>query len=357
MRGEEVSREIPFIFSRAFADTRPRSVGRAGKVFVCGWKRGGSRDAPAGTGAGSRLEEAESPRGLGGGEMGWPGHSGHPRDGRWVWGSAPRAAQRSLGPGTPRPLSAHGTQVPALGAGGSAQLAQMYRQCPSVTPESSECQRDSVVLSQPGKIPMETHPHLHGTLLQRLGLTAPGLLQQEKISWHKHSKRQVSPSLFGKNFLNGGEEGNPRGAREVWGHPPLCHRPAAFCPFSLSLHPTWTITNLSLQFELCHLPPGSPLHHRHRCHLPLLAKGGVPAQPGPVRAEPDPVWLPGIGAVVAVHDICCLGWHPLVLRCSSPHPPLSQSTHCSVGLVSPQGSPLPFPSVGRGLLLPAQSRW
>lgn len=46
MWGEEVSREIPFIFSRAFSrHAAGVRVGRAGEGFVCGWKRGGSRDA------------------------------------------------------------------------------------------------------------------------------------------------------------------------------------------------------------------------------------------------------------------------------------------------------------------------
>lgn len=70
-------------------------MGRAGKGFVCSWKRGGSREAPAGKEAGSRLEEAESPRGVDGVGMGWPGHSGHPRDGQWVWCLSPCAAQLS----------------------------------------------------------------------------------------------------------------------------------------------------------------------------------------------------------------------------------------------------------------------
>lgn len=44
MRGEEVSREIPFIFSRALSrHAAGERVGRAGAGFVCGWKRGGSR--------------------------------------------------------------------------------------------------------------------------------------------------------------------------------------------------------------------------------------------------------------------------------------------------------------------------
>lgn len=49
MRGEEVSREIPFIFSRAFSrHAAGERVGRAGEGFVCGWKRGGSQEAPGG---------------------------------------------------------------------------------------------------------------------------------------------------------------------------------------------------------------------------------------------------------------------------------------------------------------------
>lgn len=39
MRGEEVSREIPFIFSRAFADTRPRSAwGERGRFLSAAGK-------------------------------------------------------------------------------------------------------------------------------------------------------------------------------------------------------------------------------------------------------------------------------------------------------------------------------
>lgn len=101
MRGEEVSREIPFIFSRAFADTRPGSAwGEREKGFVCSWKRGGSREAPAGTDAGSKLEE---PHGVDGVEMGWPGHSGDPQDGRWAIRFGPRPLVQlsgSLGPAT-----------------------------------------------------------------------------------------------------------------------------------------------------------------------------------------------------------------------------------------------------------------
>lgn len=41
------------------------------------------------------------------------------------------------------------------------------------------------------------------------------------------------------------------------GHPVLRHSPTAFCPSALSLNPTWAVTNLSLRFELCHLPPSS----------------------------------------------------------------------------------------------------
>lgn len=73
MWGEEVSREIPFIFSRAFSrHTAGERVGRAGEGFVCGWKRGGSRDAV------SKPEDAELPHGANGAEMGWTGHSGDP---------------------------------------------------------------------------------------------------------------------------------------------------------------------------------------------------------------------------------------------------------------------------------------
>lgn len=64
MRGEEVSREIPFIFSGAFADTRPESAwgerGESGKGFCLRLEK---RRLRGGSSGGSRLEEAESPRG------------------------------------------------------------------------------------------------------------------------------------------------------------------------------------------------------------------------------------------------------------------------------------------------------
>lgn len=63
MRGEEVSREIPFIFSRAFADTRPRSAWGERSGFCLQLEKRSSREAPAGTDAGSKREEAGSPRG------------------------------------------------------------------------------------------------------------------------------------------------------------------------------------------------------------------------------------------------------------------------------------------------------
>lgn len=79
--GEEVSREIPFIFSQAFSrHAAGERVGRAGEGFVCAWKRGGSWEAPGRPDAVSKLKEAESPRGMDGAEMGWMGHSGDPQD-------------------------------------------------------------------------------------------------------------------------------------------------------------------------------------------------------------------------------------------------------------------------------------
>lgn len=77
MRGEEVSQEIPFIFSRAFSRHAARErTGRAGEGFVCGWKRGGSWEAPGRLDAVPKLEEAELPHGADGAEQGWTGHSG-----------------------------------------------------------------------------------------------------------------------------------------------------------------------------------------------------------------------------------------------------------------------------------------
>ena len=74
MRGEEVSREIPFIFSRAFSrHAAGERVGRAGEGFVCGWKRGGSREAPGRPDTVSKLEEAELPRGADGAGDGMDG--------------------------------------------------------------------------------------------------------------------------------------------------------------------------------------------------------------------------------------------------------------------------------------------
>ena len=74
MRGEEVSREIPFIFSRAFSrHVAWERVGRAGEGFVCGWRRGSSREAPGRPEAVSKLEEAELPT--------WGGRCGDAMDG------------------------------------------------------------------------------------------------------------------------------------------------------------------------------------------------------------------------------------------------------------------------------------
>lgn len=77
MRGEEVSREIPFIFSRALASTWPWSAWSERKRVLSAPGKG---EAPGWPDAGSKLEEAELPHGVDGGEMGWMGHSDHPWD-------------------------------------------------------------------------------------------------------------------------------------------------------------------------------------------------------------------------------------------------------------------------------------
>lgn len=82
-----------------------------------------------------------------------------------------------------------------------------------------------------------------------------------------------------------------------WDHPILCHRPAACCPSSLSLYPTRTIINLSLRFELLHLPPSSTSRAMVVIAVTCPCWPKEESQRRAARAEPDPGWLPGIGAV------------------------------------------------------------
>lgn len=110
------------------------------------------------------------------------------------------------------------------------------------------------------------------------------------------------------------------------GYPILRHSPTAFCPSALSLNPTWAITNLSLRFELCHLPPSSAPRPSSSSLSPALVgqrRSPSAAQP---RAVPSRIQSGfqelGLGRA-AVGDSWCLGWHPLVLMCSGPDPPVS----------------------------------
>lgn len=110
----------------------------------------------------------------------------------------------------------------------------------------------------------------------------------------------------------------------MWGHPSLCHRLTSFCPCSLSLYPTWTIINLSLRFELCHLPPSSTPIIVITVTCPCWPKeesqrSPAPCVPSRIQSgfQESGLWR------AAVHDSWCLGWHPLVLMCSGPEPPIS----------------------------------
>lgn len=226
MRGEEVSREIPFIFSRPFADTRPGSAwGERERILSAA----GKEEAPGRLPQGRMLVPswkshmgwmvwrwagqvtAVTPR-MGDGQLGLALVPLCSSAGHWDPPQASAVGQR----GTPTPHSARDTQVPALGAGGSAQLVTRRflgtGHCPSVTPESSECQRDldwcCPILERPEQkpIPISARP---GNAAKAEPDSAPGLLGQEKISWHEHNKRQILPSLFGKNLLSGGEGGSP----------------------------------------------------------------------------------------------------------------------------------------------------
>lgn len=211
--------------------TRGRGArGESGEGFVCSWKRGGSREAPAGTGAGSRLEEAESHVG-----WGWAGQVtaaspgmgdgfGAPPfvqlSGHWDLAHAGARGQR----GTPTPHGAHGTQVPALGAGGSARLvAQRFLgtdHCPGVTPKDSECHRDSdwccPILQRSQWKPIPVSRDL--TLLQRLGLTLHlGCCGRKKSPGMSTIKDRSCPPCLAKPPE--WRRGSPRGAGEMWGHP------------------------------------------------------------------------------------------------------------------------------------------
>lgn len=166
----------------------------------------------------------------------------------------------------------------------------------------------------------------------------PRLLQQgKKISWQKHNKRQVLPSLFGKNLLSGGEGGAPE-------EPGRCPGDPILCLSSLSLHPTRTMPNLSLRFELCHLPfPAAPSSSS-------LSPGLVGQRRSPSSARPRAC---PAGSSLASRNRGC-GRRLRVTAAASTCPDVLSSP-CTLflkhpllcgGLISPQGFPLPFPSVG-----------
>lgn len=165
------------------------------------------------------------------------------------------------------------------------------------------------------------------TLLQRLGLALHRGCCSRKKSPGRSTiiGRSCSPCLAKTSRVE--EKGEtPEEPRRSWGHPVFCHSPAALCPSSLSLNPTWTITNLSLRFELCHLPASSS-PPRHRGPSPsLLSPALVGQRRSPSAARPSPC-VPGRiqpgfqESGLAVPDSCCLGWHPLLLVSSAPiHP-------------------------------------
>lgn len=166
-------------FSRAFSrHAAGERVGRAGEGFVCGWKRGGSREAPGRPEAVSKPEEAELPRGADDAEMGWTGHSGDPRDRRWAirFGLHPFAQlSGTLGPPTPQGDGGEGApsaRAPSCprhaGAGGSAPLGTTRFLGTQHYPGGLwvlEGARPGGC-PQPGEILMETQPRPHKGSLQ-----------------------------------------------------------------------------------------------------------------------------------------------------------------------------------------------
>lgn len=249
--------------------------------------------------------------------------------------------------GSPTPCDAHDTQMlvaqPHWGHGGSG--------VPVAAPASPwglwvlEGAGPGCCL-QPREIPLETQPCPHkssrqqpgsrcvrrlgAALVQRLGLMLrPGCWGRHRSLGKGVIKGRAHPlCLLGKKIPSGGDGGKPpRSPGDVGPSPPLPQTCSMSSVQSLgpSLYPTCTIINPSPLLEPWLLPPGSPWGVRGRrcCCLPLLAKGGVPAQPCPAPSRIQPGFQElGLGRV-AVGDSWCLGWHPLALRHSGPDAPLS----------------------------------